>query len=169
MTALRRVEEPDIDVLEQQYSGPEVAGEQAWMGFVDAGRLRKRFETGEILRDDGGILAVVDDAGEMVGEFSWIRMMNGPPPNGYCWNIGIWIRPGSRGKGHGAEAQRLGTAYLFEHSYLERVEASTEADNVGEQRALERAGFTHEGVLRRACFRGGEWRDMVLYSKLRGE
>jgi hypothetical protein len=24
-------------------------------------------------------------------------------------------------------------------------------------------------VLRRACFRDGEWRDMVLFSKLRGE
>jgi hypothetical protein len=24
-------------------------------------------------------------------------------------------------------------------------------------------------VLRRACFRDGEWRDMVIYSKLRGE
>jgi aminoglycoside 6'-N-acetyltransferase len=35
--------------------------------------------------------------------------------------------------------------------------------------ALENAGFTREGVLRRAWFRGGGWRDVVLYSKLRGE
>ena len=169
MTRLRRIEEGDIDILEQQYAGPEFAGEQAWMGFVQAGKLRQRFESREILREDGGILAVADDDGQLVGEISWVRMMNGPPPQGYCWNIGIWILPDHRGKGHGSEAQRLGAAYLFEHSYLERVEAGTEADNVGEQRALERAGFTREGVLRRACFRGGEWRDMVVYSKLRGE
>jgi hypothetical protein len=35
--------------------------------------------------------------------------------------------------------------------------------------ALERAGFTREGVLRRAAFRDGAYRDMVLYSILRDE
>ena len=169
MTRLRRLEAADIDILEQQYAGPEFAGEEAWMGFVDAGRLRRKFEAGEVLREDGGVLAVVDYDGELVGEVSWIRLVNGPPPNGYCWNIGMWIRPEHRRKGHATEAQRLMAAYLFEHSYLERVEAGTEADNIGEQRALEKAGFTREGVLRRACFRGGQWRDMVVFSKLRGE
>jgi RimJ/RimL family protein N-acetyltransferase len=115
------------------------------------------------------LLVVLDDSGHVVGDVSWIRMLNGPPPNGYCWNIGIWLAPEHRGKGHGSEAQRLLAAYLFAHTYLERVEASTEASNTGEQRALEKAGFTREGVLRRACFRAGEWRDMVLFSKLRGE
>jgi RimJ/RimL family protein N-acetyltransferase len=169
MTRLRRLEADDIDVLELQYAGAEFAGEQAWMGYVQAGKLRRRFEAGETLREDGGILAVVDDDGELVGEISWIRMLNGPPPNGHCWNIGIWMRPEHRGKGHGAAAQRLIAAYLFDHTFLERVEAGTEADNIGEQRALVKAGFTQEGVLRRACFRGGQWRDMVVFSKLRGE
>jgi RimJ/RimL family protein N-acetyltransferase len=169
MTRLRRLEAADIEVLEQQYAGPEFAGEQAWMGFVQAGKLRRRYEAGETLREDGGILAVVDDANELVGEVSWVRMLNGPPPNGHCWNIGIWMRPEHRGKGHGTEAQRLMAAYLFDHTFLERVEAGTEADNIGEQRALEKAGFTREGVLRHACFRAGQWRDMVVFSKLRGE
>jgi RimJ/RimL family protein N-acetyltransferase len=52
---------------------------------------------------------------------------------------------------------------------MQRIEAGTESGNVGEQKALEKAGFTREGVLRRACFRGGEYRDMMIYSKLRGE
>ena len=52
---------------------------------------------------------------------------------------------------------------------IERVEASTDVENVPEQRALERAGFTREGVLRRAQWRAGDWHDVVLYSKLRGE
>jgi RimJ/RimL family protein N-acetyltransferase len=58
---------------------------------------------------------------------------------------------------------------LLEHTFVERIQASTEAANAAEQRALEKAGFTREGVLRRACFRGGAWRDMVVFSKLRGE
>jgi RimJ/RimL family protein N-acetyltransferase len=35
--------------------------------------------------------------------------------------------------------------------------------------ALERAGFTREGNLRHAQWRAGAWRDVCLYSKLRGE
>jgi RimJ/RimL family protein N-acetyltransferase len=169
VTRLRRIEAEDIDVLEQQYAGPDVAGEFSWMGFTDRGRLRKRFDAGEMLASDKGILAVVDDDDRLVGEVSWIRAFNGPPPQGHCWNIGIWIHPDHRGAGHGSAAQRLVAAYLLEHFYLDRVEAGTEVDNVAEQRALEKAGFTREGVLRRACFRGGAWRDMVVYSKIRGE
>ena len=168
MTSLRRVVEADVDVLDRQREGPDVAGEFSWYGFRPGG-MRRRWEARELFTDDYGVLAVVGDDGRLVGDVSWIRTSNGPPPNGYCWNIGIWILPDERGNGHGSAAQRMATAYLFEHTYFDRVEAGTEAGNVAEQRALEKAGFTREGVLRKACFRGGEWRDMVVYSKLRGE
>lgn len=169
MTRLRAPEPADAEVLEQQNLGPDVSGEQNWHGFRSPGHYARRIASGELIREDGGMLVVVDDDDRVVGDVSWVRMLNGPPPHGYCWNMGIWIAPDHRGKGHGATAQRLLADYLFANSYFERVEASTEADNVGEQRALERAGFTREGVLRRACFRDGRWRDMVLFSKLRGE
>jgi RimJ/RimL family protein N-acetyltransferase len=169
VTRLRRIELADVEVIESQYASREIAGENSWFGFTDPGRLRRRVEAGETLHPDRGVLAVTDDDGIVVGEVSWIKVFNGPRPNGDCWNMGIWIAPEHRGKGHGSEAQRLGAAYLFEHTLMERVEAGTESENVGELRALERAGFTREGVLRRACFRGGEWRDMVIFSKLRGE
>lgn len=169
MTSLRPVEVGDIDVLDVQHASLEAAGEYNWFGFTDAGKLRRKIESGETLGPESGILAIVDDAGQLVGELSWIKVFNGPPPNGDCWNLGIWVAPAHRGKGHGSQAQRLGAQYLFEHTMMERVEAGTEQENLAEQRALEKAGFTREGVLRRACFRGGEWRNMVVYSKLRGE
>jgi RimJ/RimL family protein N-acetyltransferase len=169
VTSLRPVQLGDVDVLEAQHSSREAAGEFNWFGFRDPGKLRRQVESGETLRPERGQLAVVDDDGQVVGEVAWIKMVNGPPPNGECWNLGIWIAAGHRGKGHGSEAQRLGAAYLFEHTLMERVEAGTERHNVAEQRALEKAGFTREGVLRHACFRGGAWQDMVVFSKLRGE
>jgi RimJ/RimL family protein N-acetyltransferase len=52
---------------------------------------------------------------------------------------------------------------------VERLEASTDVDNLAEQRALERAGFTREAVLRHAQFRDGGFHDLVLYSRLRGD
>ena len=169
MTALRMLRAEDLEFIDRQNINPEDAGEFGWQGFRSPGHLQRKLQSGELVREDGGNLAVVDDDGRLVGEMSWIRLLNGPPPHGYCWNIGIWIAPEHRGKGHGSEAQRQMAAYLFDNSYLERVEAGTEAGNIGEQRALEKAGFTREGVLRRANYRAGAWRDMVIYSKLRGE
>jgi RimJ/RimL family protein N-acetyltransferase len=61
------------------------------------------------------------------------------------------------------------TRYLFAHTQANRIEAGTEITNVGEQRALEKAGFTREGVLRGALFRHGQWRDCVFYGVLRDD
>jgi RimJ/RimL family protein N-acetyltransferase len=158
-----------VPVLERQHASPEDAGEMGWYGFKQPSNVARRVAAGETITDDRGTLAVVDDDGNVVGDVSWLRTFNGPPPNGDCWNVGIWLVPEHRGKGFGSQAQRLLAAYLLEHTYLERIEAGTESGNIAEQKALEKAGFTREGVLRRACFRGGEWRDMVVYSKLRGE
>ena len=50
-----------------------------------------------------------------------------------------------------------------------RLEAQTDADNIAEQRALERIGFRREGVLRQVRFRHGVWQDMLIYGLLRAE
>jgi RimJ/RimL family protein N-acetyltransferase len=100
---------------------------------------------------------------------SWHAVHHGPPPASRCWNIGITLSPEWRGHGHGTEAQRLLAEHLFATTPAERVEASTDVANAAERRALERAGFTFEGVLRRAQFRAGTWHDLALYSCIRGE
>ena len=50
---------------------------------------------------------------------------------------------------------------------MHRIEGITEAENLAEQRVLEKAGFTREGVMRGVFWRDGAWRDGVLYSLLR--
>jgi hypothetical protein len=57
--------------------------------------------------------------------------------------------------------------YLFAHTTVHRIEAVTEVGNVAEQKALENAGFTREGIMRGEFWRSGGWRDMVIYSILR--
>jgi hypothetical protein len=49
------------------------------------------------------------------------------------------------GRGYGSAAQRLLVRYLFAHTQVNRVDAITDITNVGEQRALEKAGFTRAG------------------------
>jgi RimJ/RimL family protein N-acetyltransferase len=83
------------------------------------------------------------------------------------WNIGINLIPEGRGQGFGPEAQRGLAERLFATTDANRVEAMTDVENNAEQRALEKAGFVREGVLRGAQFRAGAWHDLVVYSLLR--
>jgi RimJ/RimL family protein N-acetyltransferase len=94
---------------------------------------------------------------------------NGPPHVARALNIGIELLLEHRGHGYGTTAQRMIAEHLFSTSTIERLEASTDVDNLAEQRALTKAGFTREGRLRHAWFRAGAWRDTVLYSRLRDD
>jgi RimJ/RimL family protein N-acetyltransferase len=162
---LRPLTRDDLVALAQVENDPDAVGEFAWFGF----RSGPPSEQAKLLSDTGGHLGVITESGHFVGDVSWRQSLNGPPPNGLCWAIGIEILPAFRGRGFGTEAQRALADYLFAHTPAERIEASTEAGNVAEQKALERAGFVREGVLRKAVFRAGEYRDMVMYSTLREE
>ncbi|MBV2356003.1 GNAT family N-acetyltransferase [Streptomyces sp. J2-1] len=165
---LRPVAESDLPALERLYGDPAEAGELGFFGFRNPGQLRKLWHDPGFLTEHGGRLAVAaagDD--RLVGEVQWRETLRGPASP--CWNIGIALLTAERGKGYGSRAQLLLTRYLFAHTKVNRVEASTESVNVPEQRALEKAGFTREGVLRGACFRSGAWRDMVMYAVLREE
>jgi aminoglycoside 6'-N-acetyltransferase len=81
--------------------------------------------------------------------------------------IGIGLVAPARGRGIGTTAQRLLTDLLYAHTRVHRVEAATETANLAEQRSLEKAGFTREGVIRESMWRRGQFRDCVLYSRLR--
>ncbi len=167
--SLRPVTAEDIPLLERWDRDPAAAGPYAWFGWRDPGRFRRRFATDGYLGTDGGLLLVVVDDGRVVGDVSWRAVQGGPNAASRSWNIGVTIDPGWRGRGIGGRAQRLLAEELFAHTLAERVEATTDVENTAERRALEKAGFTYEGTLRRCQFRGGAWRDMASYSLLRGE
>lgn len=171
MIRLRPLTTDDLDALTRLYLDPEAATAPNWFGFEPGSVQRRRAQvaSGETITARAGMLAVTDRDGALVGEVSWHQANNSTPPNGQCWNIGIFMLPEARGQGYGSAAQRAVAEYLFSHTPAARVEASTEAGNLAEQRALQKAGFTREGVLRKAVFRGGAYRDMVMFSILREE
>jgi len=105
----------------------------------------------------------------IVGTISWHRVSYGPNPKSGAWMIGIDLIPEGRGQGLGTEAQRLLADWLFETTDANRVEASTDVENLPEARSLEKAGFRREGVNRGAQFRAGAYHDLVLYARLRSD
>jgi len=164
--ALRPVSEGDLSWLASLRDGPSASGPHEWHGWSDPQRERRQWAESGLLGDSGGTLIVVTGTNR-VGTVSWRNVRTGP--TAFNWAIGIGLAPEFRGRGYGSAAQRLLVRYLFAHTQANRIEAVTEITNVAEQRALEKAGFTREGVLRGTTFRQGRWHDQVMYSVLRDE
>ncbi len=164
--ALRPVAEDDLPVLERFLAEPETAAPYQWFGWWDIGRWRRRWADNRLLGDESGLLMVVCGA-ERLGFVSWRKVP--AASTSFYWNMGIALLEEARGRGVGTEAQRQLVRYLFAHTTVVRVEADTETGNIAEQRALEKAGFTREGILRSVVFRDGQWRDGVRYSILRDD
>ncbi len=164
---LRAVAEADIDAL----TANETPESDPWNNFEigASNRFHRRFANNGGIGDGAGMLAVETIHGTLVGSVSWFTVQHGPSAACRALNIGISLFAEHRGLGYGSAAQRQLADYLFSSQLIERIEAATDVDNVAEQRALDAAGFSREGVLRHAQFRAGAWRDIVLYSRLRGD
>lgn len=107
-----------------------------------------------------------DGATAFAGVVSWHLVTYGPNPGSHAWNIGIELAEAARGHGVGSVAQRLLARWLLATTHVERIEASTDVTNIAEQKSLERAGFTREGVLRSAQKRADGRHDLYAYSIL---
>jgi RimJ/RimL family protein N-acetyltransferase len=163
---LEPVTNKDLQLLHRLTADPSATGEFEWYGYADPNTWRRRWEENGLLGEDGGTLMVCV-GGERVGFVSWRKRPTGRIS--FCWNVGIAIAPEARHQGYGAQSQRLLVRYLFAHTQVNRIEAGTEVGNIAEQRSLEQAGFTREGIMRGTAFQGGRWHDGVLYSILRSE
>ncbi|TQS39624.1 GNAT family N-acetyltransferase [Cryptosporangium phraense] len=136
-----------------------------WKGFSDPGEPARRFAENGFLGEKVSWLVV-----ETVADEEAVALVQWHPApfagNGH-WEIGIVVFPERRGQGFGWRAQALLCDYLFAHTPVQRIQAGTHPENVAEQKALVRAGFQLEGVIRSCDFRGGAWHDGLLYSRLR--
>lgn len=73
------------------------------------------------------------------------------------------------GKGYATEAYTLLLDYAFSERGLHRIVAHVLDDNIGSIRLHEKCGYTNEGTLRESVFKGGRWRNQILFSILEKE
>jgi RimJ/RimL family protein N-acetyltransferase len=83
-------------------------------------------------------------------------------------NLGYWVAPSARGRGVATRAVTLVGAWAFAHLRLARLEIWVEPANVASQRVAERAGYTHEGLLRSYVQLRTRRGDALIYSLLPG-
>jgi len=72
----------------------------------------------------------------------------------------------ARGKGYGTEAVRILAEHAFARLNLNRVQLGVRGDNIAAIRAYKAAGFTEEGVFRRAQYGAGKYHDVVRMARL---
>ena len=136
-----------------------------WRGFRDPRARRRRWKEDSYLDPDDALLIVALPEGTPAGFVAWRTVPTSGPRVTY--NIGILLMPEHRQQGIGSSVQCLLADYLFYTTMANRVEASTDVENLAEQRALEKAGFQKEGRLRGGGYGQGRIHDGFLYSRLR--
>lgn len=83
--------------------------------------------------------------------------------------LGYWLAAQHRGRGVMVEAIRVATRYAFEVIGLERLYADVFEYNEASMKVLEKAGFTREGVARRAALKDGRIVDKHYFAVIRDD
>jgi RimJ/RimL family protein N-acetyltransferase len=128
----------------------------AWIdGYVDAWADGSR----------AGFAIVGEEDGAFVGMASLVRIDLDLAEG----ELGYIVAPAARGRGAAGRAIRLLAGWAFREVGLMRLEAWIDVANASSMRAVEREGFTYEGIRRSVHFKEGHRADMAIYSLLPGE
>jgi ribosomal-protein-alanine N-acetyltransferase len=86
-----------------------------------------------------------------------------------CAELGYDLSQKYWGQGLMNEALEPIIRFGFERMKLNRIEATTNAENKRSIKLLEKNGFTREGVMRKKYYYKGKFQDDVMYSLLKDE
>ncbi|HEY0532575.1 MAG TPA: GNAT family protein [Actinoplanes sp.] len=105
------------------------------------------------------------DDGELAGECGlW-----GIDLHNRSADLGLALRPGARGSGLAVDTVLTLCEYGFKIRGLHRIQIETLADNAAMRATAARAGFTEEGVRRKAAWVNGAFLDGVVFGRLADE
>ena len=159
---LRRAEPPDLPFLVDLIGHDDVAAFLAAVSASDPDELR--IELGRSREEPayhGRLIAeVADTTWEKVGSIAY-EVVNRRSRIAYV--SALAIAPSQTGKGLGAATARLALDYLLDEVGYHRVQCEIYRFNERALAVARRAGFTQEGVRRRAYWRRGAWVDGVLF------
>lgn len=154
---LRKAEKDDVSLVAQRWSNSQYMGEYQDTLTISKAKLQK------VILEDTIFFMIERRNGAKIGH------INGWMHGRICVEIGFALVPGERGKGYGTEAIQMMVDYLFLKREIVRIQAPTAIGNIASQKALEKAGFSKEGIMRKSLYAKGEYNDQYLYSILREE
>jgi RimJ/RimL family protein N-acetyltransferase len=81
--------------------------------------------------------------------------------------MGYWLSEDHWGHGIATRAVAAMSDWAFDNYKLTRVYAMAFAHNAASIRVLEKAGFEHEGVMRKSAIKNGVVLDQILFARVR--
>jgi RimJ/RimL family protein N-acetyltransferase len=154
---LRAAEKGDVSLVAEWWRNPQYMGEHQDVMDISESKLEK------VMIKDTIFFIIEKKDGTKIGHIGgWMY-------GRICMEIGFALVPSERGKGYGTEAIQMMVDYLFLEKDIVRVQAPAALGNIASQKALEKAGFSKEGLMRKSWFARGEYMDQYLYSILREE
>jgi ribosomal-protein-alanine N-acetyltransferase len=155
----------DAPALFELASDPEVTRFFSWGPYAEVGEAESWLRTLPARRASGEALelAVVEDSGRLLG----ITLLSEFSRRDRRCVVGTWLGREHWGTGVNLQAKALVAHLAFGALGVERVGAYADVRNGRSQAALERVGFTREGVLRSFHRHEGEPRNVVSFGLLR--
>jgi ribosomal-protein-alanine N-acetyltransferase len=155
----------DAPALFALASDPEVTRFFSWGPYKEVGEAESWLRTLAARRANGEALelAVVEDSGRLLG----ITLLSEFSRRDRRCVVGTWLGREHWGTGVNLQAKALVAHLAFGALGVERMGAYADVRNGRSQAALERVGFTREGVLRSFHRHEGEARNVVSFGLLR--
>lgn len=104
------------------------------------------------------------NSNKLIGKIRISNIVMGVFKNAF---IGYSLDEKHQGMGYMKQAVNLVVEYAFEELELHRIEATTLIDNEKSQRVLRNAGFNELGISEKYLYINGEWRDHVVFYKIK--
>jgi ribosomal-protein-alanine N-acetyltransferase len=163
--SLRYPRPDDAEVLYALGSDPDVVRYFSWGPYTDIAQPREFIDSLAAKRESGERLefAIVDSSDTPLG----ITGLSEFSQRDRRAVVGTWLGREHWGTGANAESKALILALAFGPLALLRVTAHAHPGNVRSLRALERLGFTREGVLKGWHVHRGEQRDVAILRLMR--
>jgi RimJ/RimL family protein N-acetyltransferase len=157
--SIRRARADDAEFLVELFTHEDVEPFLAAVRAKDPDSVRDEIARSDAEPDAFGLFVVEVD-GERVGSMRFTRANR----RSRIANLGgLAIHPDFRGRKVADEAARQFQRHLLDGLGFHRVQMEIYGFNERAMAHAERAGFTREGVRRKAYWRNEEWVDGVLY------
>ena len=108
-------------------------------------------------------LALREPSGCLIGSIGIVGALSA---GAHRAEFGYWLAQSYRGRGLMPRVIRTFADYAFQRLHIHRLYATPFTSNRASHRALEKAGFQHEGSLRHHHFKGGAYLDAMIYGRI---
>jgi RimJ/RimL family protein N-acetyltransferase len=161
--SIRRATRDDLDFMVEVYNDPDVRPYLAGRRAFDHDELGEQLARQEEDPQANGTFVIEVD-GELAGTMAFHRINE---RSSIAHLGGLAVHPKFRGRHLADEAARQFQRHLVFDLGYHRLEMIVYGFNERSLRHAERAGWTREGVKRKAYRHGDGWTDGVMYSVIR--